>query len=115
MSTFNRIKNSSKIYLLHYDHGERWKVSTDIKVEEKDWDAVKNKPKNSKLVYKGKNVADSLAQCQVWLAQALQDLRDNGGDLIAILPGFLILGKLVNELSEAPEGLNFWGTLKSKL
>src|SRR5664280_35562 len=81
MSTFNRIKDSSKIYLLHYDHGERWKVSTGIKVEEKDWDAENNKPKNSKLVVDGKNVADSLAQCQVWLAQALQDLRDNGGDL----------------------------------
>jgi site-specific recombinase XerD len=81
MSTFNRIKDSSKIYLLHYDRGERWKVSTGIKVEEKDWDAEKNKPRSSKLVYEGKNVADSLAQCQVWLAQALQDLRDNGGDL----------------------------------
>jgi hypothetical protein len=81
MSTFNRIKKSSKIYLLHYEHGERWKVSTEIKVEEKDWDSIKNKPKSSKLVVDGKNVADHLAQCQVWLAQALQDLRDNGGDL----------------------------------
>lgn len=81
MATFNRIKDSSKIYLLHYDHGERWKSSTGIKVEEKDWDAVKNKPKSSKLVVDGKNVADHLAQCQVWLAKALQDLRDNGGDI----------------------------------
>jgi hypothetical protein len=81
MATFNRIKDSSKIYLFHYDQGERWKASTGINVEEKDWDEKKNKPKNSKLVYKGKNVADSLAQCQVYLAQALQDLRDNGGDL----------------------------------
>lgn len=81
MSTFNRIKGSSKIYLLHYEHGERWKVSTEIKVEEKDWDAIKNKPKSSKLVVDGKNVADHLAQCQVWLAKALQDLRDNGGDI----------------------------------
>ena len=81
MATFNRIKKSSKIYLLHYNQGERWKASTGIKVEEKDWDIKKNKPKSSKLVVDGKNVADYLAQCQVWLAQALQDLRDNGGDL----------------------------------
>jgi site-specific recombinase XerD len=81
MSTFNRRKDSSKIYLFHYEKGERWKASTGIKVEEKDWDTDNNKPKSSKLVVDGKNVADHLAQWQVWLAQALQDLRDNGGDL----------------------------------
>lgn len=81
MATFVRIKSSSVIYMHHHIDGERFKVSTGVKVDADKWSVANNKPTNSQIMYKTINVSAHLKQCEFYLHMALRDLTELGGGM----------------------------------
>ena len=80
MATFIRDPKSGVIYMHQFVDSYRFRVSTKVKVtEKKNWG--KGKATNNLVLYNGKSVNSQIKQCELYLNEALADLRVAGGDI----------------------------------
>ena len=79
MATFNRDLKSGKIYIHQRVDGKRFRESTGIKVEKKDWTG--KKARTNLVMFNGLSVNSQLAMCELNLQKAITDLTSMGGGM----------------------------------
>ena len=75
-----RLEPNGIIYLYHWVTSKQpIKLSTSLKIDVKDWDKSKMRPKSSRFKYKGKNLTAELARIEVIYYKAWSYFQENGG------------------------------------
>ena len=77
MATFNRDTTYGVIYIHQRINGKRFRESTHIKVEKKDWTA--KKAKTNLVMFNGRSINTQLTECELDLQKAIADLTTQGG------------------------------------
>ncbi len=71
MATFKLQKNGF-IYLYHWiDRKNCFRITTKMKLEERDWNSSKSRPKNPEATYNGYKITNQLVRYEAALTRAL--------------------------------------------